>query len=219
MPAWGSTDSTPAAVQDSLTKPTRVERLTDKRRQHWDAIIPRQAILQYAGNVGLISMGVGWDYGRHHNWETHLLLGFLPRYNSQRAKVLLTLRESYRPWGIRIGNHRQLVGRSTRADLTYNPLAIGMALNTVFSGEFWTRQPERYPAGYYWFSTRMRFHLTLGQQLTRTFTTDNVLGLHGYAAYIDIGTTELDIIYKIQNHWVPVRDILHFGVGVKLQLQ
>ena len=193
-----------------------IDRVRQRRIQLWQAIIPRQYIVQYAGNIGLMSVGLGWDYGRRRQWETHLLFGFVPRYNSDCAKATMTLRELYRPWDIPIRGHVLL--RHPRTRLTYSPLTVSYAMNTVFHHEFWNRQPDRYPKGYYWFSLRMRHHLALGQRFSHTFVTDNRIGIHGYSFYWDVSTTELDIIYKIQNHAVPLRDILHLGVGVKLQM-
>ena len=43
-------------------------------RQRWSNLIPTQHVLQFAGNMGLASIGVGWDYGKHRQWETHLLM-------------------------------------------------------------------------------------------------------------------------------------------------
>lgn len=43
-------------------------------RQRWSNLIPTQHVLQFAGNMGLASIGVGWDYGKRRQWETHLLL-------------------------------------------------------------------------------------------------------------------------------------------------
>ena len=40
----------------------------DKRvhrfRKNWERIIPTHSKIQYAGNMGLLSFGTGWDYGK-----------------------------------------------------------------------------------------------------------------------------------------------------------
>ena len=55
----------------------------DKRvhryRSAWEALIPTHTKIQYAGGMGLLSWGIGWDYGKRGQWETDLLLGFIPR--------------------------------------------------------------------------------------------------------------------------------------------
>ncbi len=62
----------------------------DKRvhrfRKNWERIIPTHSKIQYAGNMGLLSFGTGWDYGKRNQWETDVLLGFIPKYSSKKAK-------------------------------------------------------------------------------------------------------------------------------------
>ena len=72
------------------------------------------------------SFGTGWDYGKRNQWETDVLLGFIPKYSSKKAKVTMTLKQNYMPWSINIGK-----GFSTE------PLACGLYVNTVFGNQFW----------------------------------------------------------------------------------
>lgn len=65
--------------------PTRYELNVEKRRQHWAALIPTQFVIQNAGNMGLLSVGFGWDYA-HHHLETQLLFGFIPKHQSTRLR-------------------------------------------------------------------------------------------------------------------------------------
>ena len=66
----------------------------DKRihyyRKGWASLIPTQHVLQFCGNMGLVSVGIGWDYGKRRQWETHLLVGFVPKYESDYAKMTFT---------------------------------------------------------------------------------------------------------------------------------
>ena len=78
--------------------------------------------------MGLLSFGTGWDYGKRNQWETDLLLGFIPKYSSKKAKVTMTLKQNYMPWSINLGK-----GFSTE------PLSCGLYLNTVFGNQFWVR--------------------------------------------------------------------------------
>ena len=38
-----------------------------------------------------------------NQWETDILLGFIPKYSSKKAKVTMTLKQNYMPWSINIG--------------------------------------------------------------------------------------------------------------------
>ena len=89
------------------------------------------------------------------NRSTDILLGFIQKYSSKKAKVTMTLKQNYMPWSINIGK-----GFSTE------PLTCGLYVNTVFGDQFWVNEPERYPKGYYGFSSKVRFHVFMGQRLT-----------------------------------------------------
>lgn len=80
--------------------------------------------------------------------------GLHPRYSSKHFKMTMTLKQNYIPWSIWLGK-----------DFSLEPLTTGIYFNTVFSDDFWTSEPERYPRGYYGFSTRIRTHIFLGQRV------------------------------------------------------
>ena len=65
--------------EDSLT---RYDRRIIRYRKHWDVLMPTQSVIQTCGNMGIISVGIGWDYGKRRQWETHLLFGIIPKYVS-----------------------------------------------------------------------------------------------------------------------------------------
>ena len=58
----------------------RYERRVRRYQKRWYALMPTHSVIHYAGNMGLISVGAGWDYGKHRQWETQLFVGVLPKY-------------------------------------------------------------------------------------------------------------------------------------------
>lgn len=87
--------------EDIVTQMPNRHHKYDKRvhryRRAWEALIPTHTKLQYAGGMGLLSWGIGWDYGKRGQWETDLLLGFIPRYSSKHFKMTMTLKQNYIP--------------------------------------------------------------------------------------------------------------------------
>ena len=79
---------------DSLT---RYDRRIIRYRRHWDVLMPTQSVIQTCGNMGIISVGIGWDYGKRRQWETHLLFGIIPKYDSDAVKCTITLKENFIP--------------------------------------------------------------------------------------------------------------------------
>ena len=168
MAAWFYATSAEAAcflqqdetdIDTSLTDTTntisRYDRRIHRYRKQWNSLIPTQHVMQFCGNMGLVSVGIGWDYGRRRQWETQLLFGFVPKYDSHNAKITMTVKQNYIPWSIFISNGWSI-----------EPLQCGIYLNTVFGHDFWTKQPTKYESGYYPFSTRLRPNVFVGERIT-----------------------------------------------------
>ena len=113
------------ATIDSTVATTAYDRRIHRYRRHWNALIPTQHILQFCGNMGVVSAGIGWDYGRRRQWETQLLFGYVPKYDSRNAKITMTLKQNYIPWSIYI-----------KDGWSIEPLQCGLYLNTVFGHDF-----------------------------------------------------------------------------------
>nr|WP_320060266.1 hypothetical protein [uncultured Bacteroides sp.] len=183
----------------------------DKRVHHyrrkWENLIPTHTKLQFAGNMGLLSVGTGWDYGKRNQWETDILLGFLPKFSSDRSKITMTLKQNYMPWSIDLGK-----GFSTE------PLACGLYLNTIFGDEFWVKEPERYPKGYYGFSTKIRTHVFLGQRLTLNIAPSKRYIAKAVTLFYELSTSDIYIASAFTNSYLRPKDYLSLSFGVKFQL-
>lgn len=173
----------------------------------WSRMIPTHAKLQFAGGMGLVSAGAGWDYGRHNQWETDFLLGFLPAKYADETHITLTLRQNYIPWNISLSSR-----------FAYEPLACGLYFNFISGERFWMRQPDKYPGTrYYSFVSRMRIHLSLGQRIRWNFQSDNLF--RSVSLYYEFSANDLNIISKVTNSELKLSDILFFSVGLKFHIQ
>lgn len=186
---------------------SRYDRRVHRYRKHWTALIPTHAKIQFAGNMGLISMGPGWDYGKHKQWETDVFFGILPKYESKRAKVTFTLKQSYMPWNIDLGKQ-----------FSAEPLSCGMYFNSIFGHEFWPSEPERYPKGYYGFSTKIRIHAFLGQRVTYDIAPKKRFMAKSVTLFYELSTCDLYIVSAFTNKYLRPRDYLSLSFGMKLQL-
>lgn len=195
-------------ILQSRVPHSRYDRRIHRYRQNWSALIPTHSKMQFAGNMGLISIGTGWDYGRRNQWETDIFLGFLPKYQSDKAKLTFTLKQNYIPWSLQVKESR----------LSVEPLACGMYFNTVFGDEFWTHEPERYPKGYYGFSSKVRIHVFLGQRLTYDIDPQRRFTAKAITLFYEISTCDLYIISAFTNRYLKPKDYLSLSFGIKLQL-
>ena len=204
LPTEAQTDTTAA---DTLPVAPKYERRISRYRSAWQSLIPTQFILQNAGNMGLLSLGIGWNYGRRDQWETHLLVGRMPKYRSTRGKMTMTLKETFIPWRIGIGKGWDV-----------EPLTTGIYINTVYGHEFWKSQPNRYPDKYYEFmSTKFRLNVFLGERITKTVPNNRRKFIKSITAFYELSTCDLYIRSMIQDSSVYLNDIVGLSLGIKLQ--
>lgn len=190
----------------------RVRQPLDRRchygYEHWERLAPTHVKIQYAGSIGIVSVGWGWDYGRRGEWETDLMFGAVPTYRSNGPKVTCTLRECYVPWSIALSGRWAL-----------EPLSCGIYCSTIISEKFWVKEPERYPKGYYTFPTRLRSYFFVGQRIScRVNDRRRDKILHGISFYYELSTCDFYMVSAVQNRSLSLGDILSLSFGIKLQL-
>ncbi len=184
------------------------DRRVETYRKLWNFLIPTQLITQYAGNMGQISLGIGWDYGNRRQYETNLLFGYLPKFNSSRAKMTMTLKQNFIPWRFDFDDKFNI-----------EPLSCGIYFNTVFGHEFWGREPKRYPDKYYQFlSTKVRINAFVGQRITAITPKNKRKFVKNITAFYEISTCDIYIRAMFQDSKVSLGDILGLSLGIKVQM-
>ncbi len=183
-----------------------LDRRRHRGREGWERAIPTHVKAHYAGGMGLLSVGCGWDYGRKCRWETDVLVGVLPGGWSDRTHATFTLRQHYIPWSIRCGDR-----------LAIEPLSCGVYFSLITGADYWIREPDRYPGrSYYGFASRLRTYIYVGQRLVLYPKSDGAL--RHIALYYELSANDLDIVAKCGNRSLGLSDIVRFSVGVKFQL-
>ncbi len=170
----------------------------------WQRIAPTHAKLQYAGSMGVASVGVGWDYGRQNQWESDVLVGFIPEHYSDAAHMTFTLRQTLTPWNLPLGERT-----------TFEPLSCGVYFNTISGDNFWTREPGKYGGKYYKFTSRVRLHAFVGQRINLKRVAQG--WLQGLSLYYEFSVCDLNLISKFTNSKLKFSDIIYFSAGVRLQ--
>lgn len=171
----------------------------------WQRVIPTHLKLQYAGSMGVGSVGVGWDYGRRNQWESDVMVGYLPKRYCDAAHATFSLRQTYSPWNIPLWD-----------GITLEPLSCGLYLNTVTGDNFWTREPGKYGGKYYKFTSRVRLHAFIGQRINLSQRSRGEL--QGISLYYEVSACDLNLISKFTNSSLKLSDILFFSCGVRLQI-
>lgn len=186
---------------------SRYERNRAKRIEGWARLIPNQGTLQYAGSIGVMSIGLGWNYGRGKHWETDLMIGFVPRYHSEGIHTTFTVKERYVPWHCRI-SHRWAI----------DPLTAGIFFSTISGDDFWRNQPDRYPKNYYGFPTKLRSHVCIGQRVRFNIPRRHRIIHQAISAYYELSTCDLYIVSKAINRHYPWSETLSLAFGLCFEM-
>ena len=192
-------------AQEDSVGTSRLDRRVNHLRRYWASLIPTQFVVQNAGNMGLISAGLGWVYGERGQWETQILWGYIPKYNSTHPHLTNTVKENYVPWSISFNDW-----------LALEPLETSIYLNTVYGHEFWKSQPRRYPDKYYQaLSTKFRFNVALGQRLTFNLNPEKY-HCKSISLFYEVSSCDLYIRSLFQGTDISFWDIIGLSVGVKI---
>lgn len=212
-----ATNAIETAITDSLKESdsitTPIEKLSryDKNRQRlmkrWKRLIPTQASLQYAGSIGLMSVGWGWHYGKGQHWETDMLIGVVPRYHTEKFHTTFTIKQRYVPWHCMV-SHRW----------TIEPLTAGVFFNTISGDDFWRSLPDKYPKHYYGFSTKVRANIFLGQRLRYNIPRSKRLAHQAVSFYYELSSCDLYIVSKATNKAYPWQETLSLALGLRWEM-
>lgn len=206
IPSWVMGQSVTEAASDTV--PTRYEKMMTRRMEGWKRLIPDHYKIQFAGSIGVVSIGTGWTYGKKQQWETDIMLGFLPKFESEHNKAVFTLKQSYLPWRLRVKESAWVI----------QPLSCSLFLSSVLSDKFWTHEPDRYPKGYYGFSTRIRANLSLGQRVMYDVPDASNWWIQDISLYYELGACDTDFCTFFGDRSIKFKEILSLAVGIKLHI-
>lgn len=191
-----------SALPASAQVPTDSAATPSARRWY----LPRHAVLQTAGGIGMVSGGVGYSVFRQR-LDVDVLAGYVPRrYAGTEALGIFTLKTTYTPYTIALKNPRWRV----------QPFSFGGLVNYTPSRTLNRSRDEKYYDGYYWWSATVRFGAFVGSRLTRQLKPRANGQPRALSLYYELGTNDLYVVSKATNlPGLKVTDILTLGVGGK----
>ncbi|MDR1121500.1 MAG: hypothetical protein LBM08_11350 [Dysgonamonadaceae bacterium] len=82
-------------------------------------------------------------------------------------------------------------------------------INIVLYGKFWVSEPDKYTSPYYSFSTKLRFHIFLGQRIRYSFPYDSRFLWGSVSLFYEISSNDLYIVSAAGNrHLKPERYLI-----------
>ncbi|NDV67022.1 hypothetical protein [Bacteroides sp. 224] len=185
----------------------RYEKRVEKYQSKWLSLIPTHSKLQFAGSIGLLSVGAGWDYGKKDQWETDLIVGIVPRYSAESVKATFTIKQNYIPWNIPLGDK----------GFSVDPLTCGLYMSTISGDDFWNKEPKKYPKGYYNISTKVRFHIYLGERISFKIPNKKRFFAKEVTFFYEVSTSDLYLASAFTNSYLKPQDYLSLALGLKFQ--
>jgi hypothetical protein len=167
------------------------------------AIIPDQAIVQYAGSIGYLSAGIGYNFFKEKS-SLSFHYGYVPKNKGGELNIA-ALKFDYKPFSIRLGD--QLVFHPI------NPVAfVSYTFGQQFGFEF---DSEVYADGYYFWSPALREHLGVTSELK--ILGDGSTKIRSVSLYAEANTNDLYAInWYHDRKGIAFTDIFRLGFGIKM---
>ena len=161
--------------------------------------VPDYVKAQFAGNIGLVSVGAGYQLF-DKVFYTELLYGFVPKSASKADNIhLITIKNTFPLYRKKIGEN-----------LTITPIA-GIATTLDIGTNTFTTLPSKYPDGYY-FPTAVHFTLFGGALVHKDFKKPKIF--KGVDFYLEFGTVETYLWYALTLKEVNLIDVFSADIGV-----
>lgn len=167
-------------------------------------LLPVYIKTQFAGDIGLISVGVGKSLF-NDKLETDLFFGYLPKSIGGDRIFTSAIKVSYLPF-------REIPIQK----ICFNPLSTGLQLGYTFGDEYFAFEPRnQYPKSYYGFSTALHLYYFVGGRVSYLINEK----IPEMEFYYEVGSNVEYIISYIQNpHYLSLGKIFNLGMGVKINL-
>lgn len=183
------------ALSCCKTDPPIVEKKSPRK-----LLLPDFFPVQYAGNIGIISAGIGY-ISRRGEYQLGLMYSYTPASVSEVRIHTIAAKNAF---------HIAEIAIDTKSSvLAY----AGVALSAEIAGNSFLVQPAVMPKGYYDFPKSLRLIPSAGVKLRRGTSLGPFERVEMFA---ESTTTDLQIWYKATSDQVRLRDILSLAIGFNL---
>jgi hypothetical protein len=158
------------------------------------ALIPDHGTLQFAGGIGFLSGGFGYD-SKNKRIQADFLYGYVPEKLGGVEIHSVTGKFTWVAIKGRINN-----------SITADWLTTGLLINYTFGKQYFFLSPDNYPLKYYGLPTAAHAGIFTGG------------GLHykKAALYYELGTTDRDLSGFVTNiRSISFFDIVNIGIGAR----
>ncbi|MDY0279100.1 MAG: hypothetical protein RBR35_00900 [Salinivirgaceae bacterium] len=168
--------------------------------------IPNHAVLQYAGDVGMFSAGIGFQSKKEH-FQYQFTVGYVPKAYVDKKHTLVTLNT--------LLNYSPLFFNLEEINVRVSPIVISLGGSYSFGEQFTKFHDSNYPQGYYWWPKSARIICSFGHA--------GRIDLSKYLNHIDaielfsqFTTNDLALYSYSENTIVKFKHIFHYSCGMKV---
>ncbi|NPD44842.1 MULTISPECIES: hypothetical protein [unclassified Lentimicrobium] len=158
------------------------------------------ASLQYAGGIGWIAGGMGFDFV-NDKIAIDFLAGYLPTGIGGVRVFTLNLKSNYKPWHFRVNENLSIV-----------PINIGFISSHAIGEQYNKNKKGIYPEGYYWWPANNRIGPSIGQNYFFTITSGKRRVVE---IYWDLSCDDFGLYTYFDNKTVKLHHIFNFDLGFK----
>jgi hypothetical protein len=172
------------------------------RSRRW--YLPHYVPVQYAGNIGFFSTGLGYTSNKE-NYELNILYGYVPASIGNQYIHMITAKNIF-----------PLTRIPSRNNQTIIPY-LGLGLMAEVGGQAFFTLPSHYPDGYYDFPKNLHVIGFGGAKLQYLFQDDTTF-LRGLEFYAEAGTIDVYVWYKVISEEIKFNEIFSLALGVNFLL-
>lgn len=172
------------------------------RSRRWYA--PDFVPLQFAGNIGLLSAGLGYST-RLRNYHVSLLYGYVPRSLARTYIHTIALKNNFPITRYALKNEQILIPY------------VGLGASIEIGGNGFFRQPADFPEGYYDFPKNLHALVYGGAKIQHLFA-NPTRNLRGVEFFVEAGTIDLYIWYKAMSNEIRFNEIFTLALGANILL-
>ena len=166
-------------------------------------IAPDFAVLQYAGSIGYVSGGLGYDLFQNRG-RASIHFGSIPRGEGGPLNIA-AFKIIGEPWTIAITEKT-----------TLNPLDVGLMLSYHMGDNFKTNVPDLLAErNYYWWHTNLRVHLITETSLSVQLEPNRFF--RKFTVYGELNSNDLYMVSYFSNAaTLKLYELVKAGAGVRL---
>jgi hypothetical protein len=158
-------------------------------------LIPHHASLQFAGGIGFLSAGIGYD-SKNKRLQGDFYYGYVPEKLGGITIHSVTGKFTWAALSHKLSN-----------TMRWHLLTTGILFNYAFGKQYFLFDPDNYPFSYYRFPTAMHIGLFAGGGFFYRKT----------QLYYELGTTDKELVSYINNtQSLTLGDIINLGIGMRI---